>query len=61
MPLIGSVGIEDLVIATGHFRNGMLLAPITGEIVAELLTGGALPIDIAPFAPRRSLAASALR
>ena len=52
-PLIGTVGIEGLVIATGHFRNGVLLAPITGEIVAALLTGGDLPVDIAPFAPRR--------
>lgn len=60
VPLIGSVGIEGLVIATGHFRNGVLLAPITGEIVAELLTGGAPPVDLAPFAPRRSLSASAL-
>ena len=56
MPLIGTVGIEGLVIATGHFRNGVLLAPITGEIVAALLTGGALPVDIAPFAPRRARA-----
>lgn len=53
MPLIGTVGIEGLIIATGHFRNGVLLAPITGEIVAALLTGGDLPADIAPFAPRR--------
>jgi glycine oxidase len=53
MPLIGTVGIEGLVIATGHFRNGVLLAPITGEIVAALLTGGELPVDLAPFAPRR--------
>jgi glycine oxidase len=58
MPLIGSVGVEGLVVATGHFRNGVLLAPITGEIVAALLTGGALPIDVAPFAPRRALSAS---
>jgi glycine oxidase len=53
MPLIGTVGIEGLIIATGHFRNGVLLAPITGEIVAALLTGGDLPVEIAPFAPRR--------
>ncbi len=59
VPLIGSVGIEGLVIATGHFRNGVLLAPITGEIVAALLTGGELPVDIAAFAPRRSFVASA--
>jgi glycine oxidase len=55
-PLIGTVGIEGLVIATGHFRNGVLLAPITGEIVAALLCGGALPVDLAPFAPRRARA-----
>ncbi|MEP7122861.1 MAG: FAD-dependent oxidoreductase, partial [Byssovorax sp.] len=55
MPLIGTVGIEGLVIATGHFRNGVLLAPITGEIVAALLTGDDLPVDIAPFAPQRPL------
>ena len=61
MPLIGSVGIEGLVVATGHYRNGVLLAPITGEIVAALLTGGALPIDVGPFAPRRSLPASLAR
>lgn len=58
VPLIGSVGVEGLVVATGHFRNGVLLAPITGEIVAALLTGGALPIDVAAFAPRRSLSPS---
>jgi glycine oxidase len=56
MPLIGTVGIDGLIIATGHFRNGVLLAPITGEIVAALLTGEDLPVDIAPFAPRRSRA-----
>lgn len=59
VPLIGPVGIEGLVIATGHFRNGVLLAPITGEIVAALLTGGEAPVDVAPFAPRRPRAASA--
>jgi glycine oxidase len=52
-PLIGTVGVEGLVVATGHFRNGVLLAPITGEIVAALLGGGDLPVDITPFAPRR--------
>ncbi len=52
-PLIGAVGIGGLIIATGHFRNGVLLAPITGEIVAALLTGVEAPVDLAPFAPRR--------
>jgi glycine oxidase len=54
-PLIGSVGIEGLVIATGHFRNGVLLAPITAEIVAALLTGETPPADLGPFNPRRQM------
>jgi glycine oxidase len=37
VPLIGPGAIEGLVLATGHFRNGILLAPLTGERVAELL------------------------
>ena len=52
-PLIGTVGIEGLVIATGHFRNGVLLSPITGEIVAALLMGEPSPVALAPFAPTR--------
>jgi glycine oxidase len=39
VPLIGSGAIEGLVLATGHFRNGILLAPLTGERVAALLAG----------------------
>ncbi|MEO7329902.1 MAG: glycine oxidase ThiO [Minicystis sp.] len=53
LPMIGTVGIAGLLIATGHFRNGVLLAPITGEIVAALLTGAEPPVDLAPFAPGR--------
>lgn len=54
-PLIGAVPVEGLVIATGHFRNGVLLAPITAEIVAALLTGEAPGVDLAPFDPRREM------
>jgi glycine oxidase len=39
VPLIGYGGIEGLVLATGHFRNGILLAPLTGERIAALLAG----------------------
>jgi glycine oxidase len=39
MPLIGGGAIDGLVLATGHFRNGILLAPLTGERVAALLAG----------------------
>ena len=39
VPLIGPGAIEGLVLATGHFRNGILLAPLTAERVVSLLTG----------------------
>jgi glycine oxidase len=39
LPAIGIVE-AGLVAATGHFRNGILLAPVTAEIVARLVTGG---------------------
>jgi glycine oxidase len=43
LPLIGPGAIEGLVLATGHFRNGILLAPLTGQLVADLLAGEAGP------------------
>jgi glycine oxidase len=39
LPLIGSGALDGLVLATGHYRNGILLAPLTAERVAESLTG----------------------
>jgi glycine oxidase len=50
-PVLGRPdGLGGLVWATGHHRNGILLAPATGDIVADVLDGGAAP---APFAPSR--------
>ncbi len=37
-PIVGSTGLPGLLVATGHFRNGILLAPITAEEVVRLLT-----------------------
>jgi glycine oxidase len=39
LPLVGPGAIDGLVLATGHFRNGILLAPLASEAVAKLLTG----------------------
>ena len=50
-PLIGEW--EGLLVAGGHYRNGILLAPVTAEAVAALLTGEAPPPEAAPFDPRR--------
>lgn len=53
-PIIGRApGLENLVLATGHFRNGVLLGPLTGRLVAQMIQDGVVAPEIAPFAPRR--------
>jgi glycine oxidase len=52
-PIIGPLrGYENVLVATGHHRSGILLAPITGQLVAELLTQGRTSIDLQPFGYR---------
>jgi glycine oxidase len=50
-PLIGER--DGLIWATGHHRNGVLLAPITAEAVAAIITGEAPPAAVEPFAADR--------
>jgi glycine oxidase len=52
-PLVGPGALEGLFWATGHWRNGVLLAPLTGDLVAELLEGGPLPEELAVLDPGR--------
>ncbi|GGY47693.1 glycine oxidase ThiO [Streptomyces djakartensis] len=52
-PLIGPTGLEGLLLATGHYRNGVLLTPVTGDALAHALTTGELPEEARPFTPRR--------
>ncbi len=52
-PILGQAGLEHLVLATGHYRNGILLAPITGRLVADYLETGEVPEAMAPFLPDR--------
>jgi glycine oxidase len=54
LPLIGPGAIDGLVLATGHYRNGILLAPLTGEAIAALLADEPLPPVAAPANPERS-------
>jgi glycine oxidase len=56
-PLIGFGAIDGLLLATGHYRNGILLAPATGEAIAALLAGEEPAEDLAAFAPSRFAAA----
>jgi glycine oxidase len=52
-PAIGPCAVPGLHWAVGHYRNGILLAPITAEIVVAGLTGDELPEIAAPFSPAR--------
>ncbi|HEY1486859.1 MAG TPA: FAD-dependent oxidoreductase, partial [Micromonosporaceae bacterium] len=52
-PMLGSSGLEGLVIATGHYRNGILLTPVTADEVSSLLMTGSPAEILAPFAPTR--------
>ena len=53
LPIVGATSIEGLYVATGHFRHGILLAPITAHLMAELILRGRTAFDLAPFTPRR--------
>ncbi|MDN3269575.1 glycine oxidase ThiO [Streptomyces sp. MA15] len=52
-PLLGPTGLAGLLLATGHHRNGVLLTPVTGDAMAQVLTTGELPEEALPFTPRR--------
>ena len=53
LPIIGSTQIEGLYVATGHFRHGILLAPITAKVVAELILRVRPTFNLNPFSPNR--------
>ena len=52
-PVIGPAALPGLVLATGHFRGGVLLAPVTADVVAEYLVTGHLPELARPFTAAR--------
>ena len=54
LPLLGPIpGQENQFLATGHYRNGILLAPATARVMAELIMGEPPSVDLAPFSPLR--------
>jgi glycine oxidase len=62
-PILGHGPVEGLIYATGHHRNGILLAPVTADAMARLVLDGTMDPVIAPFgldrfssAPARSAA-----
>ena len=57
-PILGPGEPEGLIWATGHWRNGVLLAPLTGETVAGLLAGEPLGEELQALSPSRFAAAA---
>ena len=54
LPLVGPwPGIDGLLLAAGHYRNGVLLAPLTAQLIAGLVLGKGLPEEAVPLRPER--------
>jgi glycine oxidase len=52
-PLIGAMSTPGMFIAAGHYRDGILLAPATAEVVCALVQGEAFELDLRPFGANR--------
>jgi glycine oxidase len=52
-PLLGPTSIPGVLVAAGHYRNGILQTPVTADALAELLVEGTVPPSIKPFDPGR--------
>jgi glycine oxidase len=53
LPILGPTGIDGLYVATGHFRHGILLAPVTASLMADAMLERPARAALAPFAPDR--------
>jgi glycine oxidase len=54
LPYLGATALEGYVIASGHYRNGILLAPATALAIADVVEARSSAYDLAPFSPGRS-------
>jgi glycine oxidase len=53
LPILGVTATPGYYVATGHFRDGILLAPITAQVMAEVITETNCKYDLKPFSPMR--------
>src|SRR2546423_1453150 len=53
LPILGPADLDGLLIATGHFRSGILLSPITARLVREWITEQRVSVDWERFSPLR--------
>ena len=52
-PIVGGCGVDGLLLATGHYRNGILMSPVTADAIMAVLTGQRPSAQWEPFTPRR--------
>lgn len=55
LPILGATETQGYYIATGHFRDGILLAPITAQVMSAVIEGRVPDFDLSAFSPRRFL------
>jgi glycine oxidase len=53
LPILGATSTPGYFVATGHFRDGILLAPVTAQVMAQIVTGGKPDCDVSAFSPAR--------
>jgi glycine oxidase len=53
LPILGATPTPGYFVATGHFRDGILLAPVTAKLMAQMMTGQAAEIDASKFSAQR--------
>jgi len=58
-PILGPGPISGVFLATGHLRNGILLAPITARLIAQVVLQGSPSVDLEPFRYERNRSATA--
>ncbi len=56
LPVLGHIPNQpNVFVASGHYRNGILLAPATAHVMAQLICGETPSVELAPFSPERHL------
>ena len=53
LPILGATRTPGYFVATGHFRDGILLTPVTAHVMAQMVTGGKPEYDLSAFSPAR--------
>ena len=53
LPILGATRTPGYFVATGHFRDGILLTPVTAQVMAQMVTGGEPEYDVSAFSPAR--------